>query len=124
MTQHASSAPPSNVPEPSHAERVRTLLEAESTGTLATHSLKHPGFPFASVMPYALAADGSPLFLISGMAIHTQNVIADPRSSLLVMQGGSDSDPLGSPRATLLGNVRRVTDSDGSLRQAYLARHP
>lgn len=74
-------------------------------------------------MPYALTADGSPLLLISGMAIHTQNVIADPRASLLVMQGGSDSDPLGSPRATLLGNVRRVTDSDGSLREAYLARH-
>jgi heme iron utilization protein len=124
MTQHASSAPPQTVPEPSHAEKVRTLLAGERIGTLATQSLRHPGWPFASVMPYALLADGSPIFLISGMAIHTQNLVADPRASLLVMQSGSGSDPLGSPRATLLGNVRRIEDATESLRQTYLDRHP
>jgi putative heme iron utilization protein len=124
MTQHASSAPPQTAPEPSHAERARTLLAAESVGTLATQSIHHPGWPFASVMPYALGAGGSPVFLISGMAIHTQNLLADPRASLLVMQGGSGSDPLGSPRATLLGNVRRIEDAGKSLRQTYLDRHP
>ncbi len=124
MTEHASSAPPSDVPEPSHAERARTLLAAESVGTLATQSTRHPGWPFASVMPYALMADGSPLFLISGMAIHTQNLVADPRASLLVMQSGSGSDPLGAPRATLLGHARRVDHAGEAARQAYLDRHP
>ncbi|HSP16344.1 MAG TPA: DUF2470 domain-containing protein [Thermoanaerobaculia bacterium] len=124
MTQHASSSPPPTAPEPSHAERVRTLLETESIGTLATQSERHPGWPFASVMPYALTGDGSPLFLISGMAVHTQNLLADPRASLLAMQSGSGADPLGSPRATLLGSARRIDDPDPSLRQAYLARHP
>lgn len=108
MTQHASSSPPRTGPEPSHAERVKTLLVTESVGTLATHSARRPGWPFASVMPYALSEDGSPLFLISSMAIHTQNILADPRASLLVMQSGTGSDPLGSPRVTLLGNVTRV----------------
>jgi putative heme iron utilization protein len=75
-------------------------------------------------MPYALVAGGSPLFLISGMAIHTQNLLADPRASLLVMQSGSGSDPLGSPRATLLGTVRRIADPTEPLRAAYLDRHP
>src|SRR2546430_8139969 len=89
MTQHATTHPPSTAPEPTFAERVRTLLETERIGTLATHSVLHPGWPFASVMPYALTPDGSPLFLISGMALHTQNVIADARASLLVMQSGS-----------------------------------
>jgi putative heme iron utilization protein len=102
---------------------VRTLLTAERVGTLATHSAKHPGWPFASVMPYALDEQGAPVFLISGMAIHTQNVLADPRASLLVMQSGGDADPLGAPRATLLGNVTRVETSD-ALRSAYLDRHP
>jgi putative heme iron utilization protein len=74
-------------------------------------------------MPYALLDDASPLFLISAMAIHTQNVLADPRASLLVMQSGSDSDPLGSPRATLLGNVARIEATD-TIRAAYLQRHP
>lgn len=124
MTQHASSSPVPTAPEPSYAERVRTLLETESAGTLATQSVRHPGFPFASVMPYALTRDGSPLFLISGMAVHTQNVIAEARASLLVMQSGSGEDPLGSPRATLLGSAHRIDEPEESLRQEYLKRHP
>jgi heme iron utilization protein len=124
MTQHATSSPTPTAPEPTHAERVRTLLDVARVGTLATQSLHHPGWPFASVMPYALLSDGSPVFLISGMAIHTQNVLADPRASLLVMQDGSGSDPLGSPRATLLGSVRQIEQVDDALRQTYLDRHP
>ena len=124
MTQHASSSAPTPPGlEPSHAERVRTLLATERLDTLATHSVHHAGFPFASVMPYAVTGDAAPLFLISSMAIHTQNLVADPRASLLVMQSGSDADPLGSPRATLLGNVTRV-DSTDAIRAAYLERHP
>jgi len=112
------------VPEPTHAERVRTLLASERVGTLATQSQRHSGWPFASVMPYALTEDASPIFLISGMAIHTQNLLADPHASLLVMQSGTDADPLGSPRATLLGNVRRIDEPGDSVRTAYLQRHP
>ena len=124
MTQHASSsAPPAPGLEPTHAERVRTLLSEERVGTLATQSARHAGYPFASVMPYALWDDASPLFLISGMAIHTQNLLADPRASLLVMQSGSGADPLGAPRATLLGTVTR-TDTTDAIRNAYLERHP
>ena len=124
MTQHASGGPPPEPgSEPTYAERVRTLLVQEGVGTLATQSQRHAGWPFASVMPYALTGDGAPLFLISGMAIHTQNLLADPRASLLVMQSGSGDDPLGAPRATLLGTASRVESSD-ALRAAYLDRHP
>jgi putative heme iron utilization protein len=124
MNQHASSSsPPPPGLEPSHAERVRTLLAEERVGTLATLSARHAGFPFASVMPYALVGEAAPLFLISGMAIHTQNVLADPRVSLLVMQSGSGADPLGAPRATLLGRVVRVEGSE-EVRGVYLERHP
>jgi putative heme iron utilization protein len=124
MTQHASSAPPSTAPETTYAERVRTLLETEYVGTLATQSVKHPGWPFASVMPYALQADGSPLFLISGMAIHTHNLLADPRSSLLVMQSGGEADVLGSARTTLLGTARKIDEPSESMKELYLERHP
>jgi putative heme iron utilization protein len=124
MNQHASSLPPSTAPEPTYAERVRTLLEHETIGTLSTHSVKHAGWPFGSVMPYALTPEGAPLFLISGMAIHTHNVLADPRASLLVMQSGNEADPLGMARATLLGTVSRIDDVGDELRQRYLDRHP
>lgn len=124
MSQHAAPLPPSTVPEPTYAERARTLLERERLGALSSQSVKHPGWPFGSVMPYALSDDGAPAFLVSSMAIHTQNVLADPRASLLVTQSGNESDPLGMARATLLGTVARIDDVPAALRQAYLDRHP
>ena len=125
MTQHAtSSTSPDPGLEPTHAERARTLLVSERLGTVATHSQRHPGWPFASVMPYALESGGAPIFLVSGMALHTQNLIADPRASLLVMQSGADMDPLGAARVTLLGHARRVAEPSDSLRALYLERHP
>jgi hypothetical protein len=122
--QHAappSSTPP--VPEPPFAERVRTLLHVGRTGTLATHSRKRSGFPFASIMPYGLDAQGRPTFLISTMAMHTQNLAGDARASLLVAQPGWTEDPLAGARATLVGEVRRL-DEPGAVREDYLARHP
>ena len=123
--QHAappSATPP--VPEPPFAERVRTLMHVGRTGTLATHSRKRSGFPFASVMPYGLDDRGRPTFLISSMAMHTQNLAGDARASLLVTQPGWTDDPLAGARATLLGEVRRVEDGDdAAVRASYLARH-
>jgi putative heme iron utilization protein len=82
------------VPEPSYAERARTLVHLGRTGALATLSRRHPGHPFASVMPYAVDDGGQPLFLISTMAMHTQNLAADARASLLVTAaaGGRSTD--------------------------------
>jgi putative heme iron utilization protein len=77
-------------------------------GSLSTLSRKQPGFPFGSVMPYGLDDHGRPIFLISTMAMHTQNLQADPRASLLVTQQDTEGEPLGASRVTLLGNVLRV----------------
>ena len=112
------------VPEPTFAERARTLAYLGRTGTLATLSRRHPGHPFASVMPYAPDDAGRPLFLISSMAMHTQNLEADPRASLLVTQPDWTGDPLAAGRLTLMGEARRVPDADAaSARDRYLARH-
>jgi len=111
------------VPEPSYAERARTLVHRGRTGALATLSRKHPGHPFASVMPYAIDAAGQPLFLISTLAMHTQNVHADPRASLLVTETDGPGDPLAAGRVTLMGRAGRI-DGDEAVRAAYLARHP
>jgi putative heme iron utilization protein len=93
-------------------------------GSLATLSLRHPGHPFASVMPYAVDAAGRPLFLISSMAMHTHNLGADPRASLLVIQAGGSEDPLAAGRVTLMGEVRPVPAPEvPQARAAYLARH-
>ena len=127
MSRHAGppragDAP--TIPEPTFAERARTLAYLGHTGTLATLSRRHPGHPFGSVMPYALDDAGCPLFLISTMAMHTQNLETDPRASLLVTQPGWDGDPLAAGRLTLMGEARRVSEADApSARERYLARH-
>ena len=123
--QHASTgtATPA-LPEPSYAERVRTLISLTSIATLSTVSRKHPGFPFGSLMPFALDELGRPLFLISNMAMHTQNLKSDPRASLFIEQKTTDGDPLGAARATLVGNAEPVpTQELAAVRELYLARH-
>jgi putative heme iron utilization protein len=123
--QHTAdaAAPSAQVPEPPFAERARTLVHLGRTGTLATHSRRVGGYPFGSVAPYGLDAEGCPSFLISTMAMHTQNLLADPRASLLVLQPGWSEDPLAGGRVTLVGDVRRVGDADlAAVRADYLAR--
>jgi putative heme iron utilization protein len=127
IRKHAGTGATSDqpaIPEPSYAERARTLMHLGRVGSLSTHSRKQPGFPFGSVMPYGLDEHGSPIFLISTMAMHTQNLKADAHASLLVTQDDPGGDPLGSSRVTLLGNVRPVPETEvGAARKLYLACH-
>jgi heme iron utilization protein len=93
-------------------------------GSLSTLSRKQPGFPFGSVMPYGLDDRGRPIFLISTMAMHTQNLRADARSSLLVTQVDSSGDVLGASRVTLVGNVLRIPEPKvAEARELYLGRY-
>ena len=125
--KHAAGATSSQsaVPEPSFAERARTLMHSSRIGSLSSLSRKQPGFPFGSLMPYGLDDEGRPIFLISTMAMHTQNLQADPRASLFVSEPDTSADPLGSSRVTLIGNVTRVPQADlAGARTVYLAGYP
>ena len=126
MSRHAGPSPAPDtppVPEPTYAERARTLVHLGRTGSLATLSRRHAGFPFASVMPYAVDDHGRPLFLISTMAMHTQNLQSDARASLLVAQS-VDGDPLAAGRVTLMGHAAPLASADvANARGIYLARH-
>jgi putative heme iron utilization protein len=125
--KHAGSGAASNqpaIPEPTFAERARTLVYLGRVGSLSTLSRKQQGFPFGSVMPYGLDEHANPVFLISTMAMHTQNLQADPRSSMLVTQSDSIGDPLGASRVTLLGNILPVPEPEiAEARKLYLARY-
>src|SRR6266581_5351501 len=115
IRKHAGTRPASDrlaVPEPAFAERARTLMYLGRLGSLSTLSRKQPGFPFGSVMPYGLDDRGRPIFLISTMAMHTQNLQSDPRASLLITQPDANGDPLGASRVTLIGNTVAVPKSD------------
>ena len=76
-------------------------------------------------MPYGLDGQGRPIFLVSTMAMHTQNLQADPRASLFVTEPGASGDPLGSSRVTLIGTVSRIPEPDlAGARTIYLSSYP
>jgi hypothetical protein len=107
--QHAGPGPTHpDVPEPSLAERAHAVARLGRIGSLSTHSRKFLGFPFGSVISYAVDGAGRPVFFISSMAMHTRNLSQDPRASLLITQPDVSGDPLGAARATVLGSVREA----------------
>src|SRR5580704_8505039 len=125
-TRHAGTgvSDQPGVPEPSFAERARTLVYAGRIGSLSTLSRRQPGFPYGSVMPYGLDRLGRPTFLISTMAMHTQNVQANPRASLLVTPPDVHGDPLAASRVTLLGNVLPAPEAErADVRKRYTERY-
>ena len=126
-SSHADGAPPpSDIPEPTLAEKAKTLTVQGGQSTLSTMSQKHEGYPFGSVMPYGLTADGEPTFLVSSMAMHTKNVLANPRATLLITQTSETGNPLGAGRISLMGDVEVVEDDAFAeeISKDYLARNP
>ena len=73
------------------------------------------------MMPYAADELGSPVFFISSMAMHTQNLQQDARASLLSTQPDVSGDPLGAARLTLLGAVTEAPPAE--VRDLYLSRY-
>ena len=75
-------------------------------------------------MPYGLDDHSRPIFLISTMAMHTQNLQPDARASLLLTQQDTDGEPLGASSVTLVGKVLPVPNSElAEVRKLYLERH-
>lgn len=98
----------------------RTLLREGLSGALAT-LMPGTGDPYCSLVNIATAADGAPLLLLSTLAIHTKNLLADPRASLMIDER-KEGDPLEGARIMLMGTMT-ATD-DPAARRRYLARHP
>jgi hypothetical protein len=103
-------------------EAVIQLLHDNGQGALATHSQCMPGYPFASVLPFALDEAHCPVFLISGLAEHTRNVRADGRASLVV-QPSEHTEPEASARLTLIGDVTPLGE-DPLFTRRYLRFQP
>jgi putative heme iron utilization protein len=111
-------------PQPTPAEDVRALTRRALTGSLATLD-QATGHPYASLVLVATAADGAPLLLLSGLARHTRNLMADSRASLLVDGTAGSGDPLAGGRATLIGHITPLEGSHAArARTRFLARHP
>lgn len=90
-----------------HAGQARGWLmraRVASLGTLSADA-ESQGYPFQSVVPFALSPEGAPFILIASIAQHTRNLIADERCSLMVRDPEPAGDPQASWRLTVLGRA-------------------
>jgi putative heme iron utilization protein len=104
------------------AKEALQFLRTTRSGILSTFSAKFTGYPFGSVAPFVLDHSGQPIILISTIAEHTQNIIANPKVSLLVFAG--DEDLQANARATLIGEAKKINKEDANLRARYLRYLP
>jgi putative heme iron utilization protein len=98
----------------------KKLLREARSGALATLMVAS-GDPYCSLVNVATAADGSPLLLLSRLAVHTKNLLADARVSLMVDER-REGDPLEGARVMLTGTVAATPDPNA--RRRYLDRQP
>lgn len=103
-------------------ETLIALLHKSAHGVLATQSLQLPGYPFASILPFVPDERHRPVFLISALAEHTKNLLADPRASLL-LSNTDGKNVLAGARMTILGDVAPF-DAAPDLLARYLRYQP
>ncbi|HEV7600304.1 MAG TPA: DUF2470 domain-containing protein [Bradyrhizobium sp.] len=107
----------------SASELTRSLLRRSRQGALAT-LMRGSGDPYCSLVNVASHCDGSPILLISRLALHTRNILSDPRVSLMLDERGN-GDPLEGTRIMLAGRAEQAGDADEAvLRRRYLNAHP
>ncbi|KAF7146790.1 hypothetical protein RHSIM_Rhsim04G0092500 [Rhododendron simsii] len=103
-------------------EEVRTVLDHSLRGMLSTFSQKHEGYPSGSMVDFACDAYGSPILAVSSLAVHTKDLLANSKCSLLVAKDPEDRTDL---IITLHGDAISVSETEReAIRTAYLARHP
>ncbi len=98
----------------------KKLLREGRGGALATLMVPS-GDPYCSLVNVASDFDGSPLLLISRLALHTKNILADPRVSLMLDER-KEGDPLQGARVMLMGRAKQTDNAHA--RRRYLARQP
>jgi heme iron utilization protein len=101
----------------------KSLIRRSRQGALAT-LMAVTGDPYCSLVNVASAPDGSPILLISRLAVHTKNLLADDRVSLMLDER-APGDPLEGARIMLAGRAVEADEADrATLRRRYLAAHP
>ncbi len=105
------------------ARLARSLLRRSRQGALAT-LMPGSGDPYCSLVNVASHPDGSPILLISRLALHTRNLLADARVSLMLDER-AEGDPLEGSRIMLAGQAEQASGDDAAiLRRRYLNAHP
>lgn len=119
-TMSGTNAPPV-------ADVARGLIRAANTAALATLGRKEPagaGAPYASLVLSACTHAAEPILLLSRLAEHTQNLLADPRASLLFDGTAGLESPLTGARLSMQGRLVACGPEETEPRRRFLHRHP
>ncbi|XP_065048773.1 uncharacterized protein LOC103992298 isoform X4 [Musa acuminata AAA Group] len=97
------------------------FLPAEGGPLIEMHH-RRAGYPFGSLVDFAPDSMGHPIFSLSPLAIHTRNLLADPRCTLVVQIPGWSG--LSNARVTIFGDIVPLpADQQEWARQQYMAKH-
>ncbi|KFI33385.1 pyridoxamine 5-phosphate oxidase [Haematobacter missouriensis] len=102
----------------------RGLMDAARFAALAVVTEEGPQ---VSRVALATTPEGLPVSLVSGLALHTRALAADPRAGLLIGEPGQKGDPLTHPRLSLSATARfiaRGAAEHEALRAHWMALRP
>ncbi len=109
------------------AAEAKQFLRSTRSGVLSSFSAKFAGYPFGSVMPFMLDHNCQPIVLISSIAEHTKNIIANPKVSLMVFNANNiknAEDLHANGRLTLIGEATQINKNDADLVARYCRYMP
>jgi len=99
------------------------FIISQRYGVLSTLSITEPGYPFGSITPYIISAEGQIAIFISHLAEHTHNIQANPRVSLTIFDPKDATNPTAGARITCLA-MAILAEDDMQLRKDYLNQFP
>ncbi len=105
-------------PDQASINEARELLLTRDSGVLSTISVQLPGFPFGSLVPYSTDEHQFPVVLISGIAQHTRNVLADPKCSLTIVEA-QQGHVQAKGRLTIIGSMEMLGAGDDEVKEKY-----
>ena len=104
---------------------LQQLIQNRMTAALGT---LHEGAPFVSMVPYAVARDGSFILHVSRLAAHTRDMLDNPDVSLLITESeASGKMPQALARVTVQGRAQmlnRDSEKNTEAGEVYLSRFP
>ncbi|MFC3032718.1 HugZ family protein [Pseudoalteromonas fenneropenaei] len=102
------------------AFEARTLTQQASVGVISTLSKNLAGYPFGSVSPFLIDAEGRPIFYIADIAQHSRNLTEDSRMCITVFDAATSGDQNAHARVTLVGDATVIPAEESA---AILARY-
>ncbi len=115
--------PPPTAPEPNvHARFARRLVRSGSKVALSTSLAQDQSRPHGSLALAATTVEGEPLLLLSDLAVHTRNLAADPRISVLYDADDGGPEPLAGNRVSVIGKA--IPEPRRPVGERFLRRYP